>query len=114
MKGDFPSDLNADTKESRHWSAMVTGIWAGWPVALRTTILMATAAWGSSYATKQLQGTTAQNVLMDEDDWRKVVRSEMAPLKAGFKAFVATQPEKTQLAVLRAWTKEEEKQKEMP
>ncbi len=112
MKGEYPAGLD-ERGEERHWTAMATGVWRGLPVALRTAVLMAASGWGASYATKQFEGT-AQGVMTSEDAWRKVVRSEMAPLKAGFKAFVATQPPSVQLAVLRAWNKEEEKQKEGP
>jgi len=59
-----------------------------------------------------LKAGPASSVLMNEDDWRTVVREAIGPLKAGFKAFVATQPAKTQLAILQAMTRQEEKQKE--
>lgn len=111
-KGEFPPYLNADgslkeeAKERRHWKAF----WDEFPGWLRTAIVIAFGGTiGGSVVTLK---PDKSDDLMTEDEFRTVVRTEIAPMKAGFKAFVATQPEKVQLAVLRAWNREEEKLKE--
>jgi hypothetical protein len=114
-KGEYPSHLNGDgslkdeAKERRHWRAF----WDEFPGWLRTAVVIALSGSASAIGMKQFGDKDPHAaIVMTEDDFAQVVRKEIAPMKAGFKAFVATQPEKVQLAVLKAWNREEEKQKE--
>lgn len=119
-KGDFPYWLNGDgtvkeefredkaeIKERRHWKAF----WDELPPWLKTPLMLILTALAASYGTKQFN---TKDDFMNEDDWRKVVREEIGPLKAGFKAFVASQPASVQVKILQAMAKQEEKQKETP
>lgn len=100
------SEDRSETKERKHWKAF----WDEFPGWFRTAIIALASAAASAFSMKHMGG--AEPIFMDEDDYRKVIREEVGPLKAGFKAFVATQPAKVQLAVFQAWNRQEEKQKE--
>lgn len=90
--------------EKRKWNAF----WETIPGWLRTAIVSLTLASGASYGTAQLNHKEPT----DEATLRRVIREELAPMKAGFKAFVATAPAKTQLQVLQAMSRAEDKIKE--
>lgn len=108
MKGDYPAHLNGDgslkeeAKERRHWRAF----WDEFPGWLRTAIVI---AFGGTVGGGSMKLFSHSDTLMDEDDYRRVVKEEIGPLKAGFKAFVETQPDKVQVLVFRAMTREAER-----
>lgn len=102
---------NDPSKERRHWRAF----WDEFPGWFRTAIIALSSAGASAAGMKHLGGTQP-NVLMDEDDWKRVVAEAIEPLKreqskqsAGFKAFVSTQPDKVQVIVFKAMDRQEER-----
>ena len=110
-KGEYPAHLNGDGSlkegvEKRRWTAVFSAFWASIPTWLQ--IAAVSALTGSSV----MAGTWSRSNGDSEAELRHVVREEMSVMNAGFKAFVATQPEKTQLAVLRAMERAGEKLKE--
>ncbi len=100
----FPDRDLSDQKEERKWNAF----WLTIPSWVKTPAAVILAATASHVYTKwqAQQGHTmppaASEVYWDQKELRAMIRAELAPLDAGFKAFISTQPDKTQVAVLRA------------
>ena len=86
----------------------IRDFWSGMPAPIRVSLIAITGSLATILALKAKEMTTpkiepeSNAVYWDEKDLRKIVRQEIAPLDAGFRAFVATQPAKSQLAVLKA------------
>lgn len=105
-KDAFPDKEISEEQEERKWNAFWHTI-PGWVKTPAAVILAATAShlytkWQVSQADPMTSKPAEPSVYWDEGDLRKMIRSELQPLNAGFKAFVDTQPTKTQLAVLQA------------
>lgn len=92
-------------------SPKIRDFWSGMPPTLRVSLI----AIGGSAAT--ILGLKAQEMTRPKDEYwgkdeiRAIIRQEVEPLQAGFKAYVKTLPDRQQIVVLNAMAEVTERNK---